>query len=336
MKGGRSAHHHHHLLPSRHVTSRERHVMVRSTGISINRGGRQTRQVKCRGTHWHWHPRGTETGTGGLALGIRLKGKTLRLYQDDRWRCCVSARAKRRNRQEQERGRDFDDDDDDGNSRNLFDFTGELGQQPTRESESKNEKKRKAKRYMEAAQTLTSFTKRQLQNVSPVLDESIIDMAKLAQKLSVRNQGRKRLEQTIAKNLRSANVDLEWLSHSVTQNVPAASSSGNSKGKGKGKGESHEIVSAWKASVFQEDGDLGNLYKLLATPAVSEHVEIAEFRRVAQQCKEEWQVHVAEYGISDDGDDSGREHESLNTQNALRLHKILDEVAQIGHENDLL
>ena len=336
MKGGRSAHHHHHLLPSRHVTSR--HVMVRSTGISINRGGRQTRQVKCRGTHWHWHPRGIETGTGtgGLALGIRLKGKTLRLYQQDRWRCCVSARAKRRNRQEQERGRDFDDDDDDGNSRNLFDFTGELGQQPTRESESKNEKKRKAKRYMEAAQTLTSFTKRQLQNVSPVLDESIIDMAKLAQKLSVRNQGRKRLEQTIAKNLRSANVDLEWLSHSVTQNVPAASSSGNSKGKGKGKGESHEIVSAWKASVFQEDGDLGNLYKLLATPAVSEHVEIAEFRRVAQQCKEEWQVHVAEYGISDDGDDSGREHESLNTQNALRLHKILDEVAQIGHENDLL
>lgn len=73
---------------------------------------------------------------------------------------------------------------------------------------SKNAKKRRAREYMEAAELLTRLSKKQVRSLGPYIDEAVLDLVSLAQKLSVRNQGRKRLEQTIAKHLRSDEVDL--------------------------------------------------------------------------------------------------------------------------------
>ena len=60
----------------------------------------------------------------------------------------------------------------------------------------------------QAAELLTRLSKKQVRSLGPYIDEAVLDLVSLAQKLSVRNQGRKRLEQTIAKHLRSDEVDL--------------------------------------------------------------------------------------------------------------------------------
>ena len=98
----------------------------------------------------------------------------------------------------------------------LFDFGSEeaatsAGDGGSFSGESKNAKKRKAKEYLEGAELLTSLGKKQLRNLSPFLDDSILDLVVLAQKLSVRNQGRKRLEQTIAKLLRTTNIGPDYI-----------------------------------------------------------------------------------------------------------------------------
>ena len=94
----------------------------------------------------------------------------------------------------------------------LFDFgaadNDNNDEAASRGDASKNAKKRRAREYMEAAELLTRLSKKQVRSLGPYIDEAVLDLVSLAQKLSVRNQGRKRLEQTIAKHLRSDEVDL--------------------------------------------------------------------------------------------------------------------------------
>ncbi|QDZ24243.1 hypothetical protein HOP50_12g67790 [Chloropicon primus] len=165
---------------------------------------------------------GNRNGKGSLAAAALLRrlsspSPTRRV----RFGFACQASAQRRRRRD---GVDIDIDGDDidgagdgfGRRRRrreggLFDFDSEesVVRDEQRRDRSKSEKKRQAKEYFRAAELLTSLGKKQLENLGPFLDDSVLDLVKLAQKLSVRNQGRKRLEQTIAKHLRTSEVGVE-------------------------------------------------------------------------------------------------------------------------------
>ena len=99
----------------------------------------------------------------------------------------------------------------------LFDFSSareaeDLGAESFSSSsaaESKSARKRQAKEYFRCAEKLTSLGKGQLRQAAEHLDDEVLELVRLAQRLPYKNQGRKRLEQTIAKRLRETKADVD-------------------------------------------------------------------------------------------------------------------------------
>ena len=98
----------------------------------------------------------------------------------------------------------------------LFDFSSAREAEDLAESfssssaaESKSARKRQAKEYFRCAEKLTSLGKGQLRQAAEHLDDEVLELVRLAQRLPHKNQGRKRLEQTIAKRLRETKADVD-------------------------------------------------------------------------------------------------------------------------------
>lgn len=94
----------------------------------------------------------------------------------------------------------------------LFDFSSAREAESFSSSsaaESKSARKRQAKEYFRCAEKLTSLGKGQLRQAAEHLDDEVLELVRLAQRLPYKNQGRKRLEQTIAKMLRETKADVD-------------------------------------------------------------------------------------------------------------------------------